>query len=65
MKEALKWIGRYLSREWLLAILVIWLSYQLAMADKLTTQWTAALGVAATYITKMTIEKVKNGKSGQ
>jgi len=64
MRYFLKWFGRYFSREWLLAVAVIWLSYKLAQAGQLSTQWTAVLGVAATYIGKMGWEKVRNGKSG-
>ena len=56
----LKWLGKYLSREFILTAARLWLTYNLAVNDQLSTAWIAALGTIVTFPGARTYQK-KNG----
>jgi hypothetical protein len=57
MKSILEWIMRYCAREFLLPAWVVWLSYQLLMADKMKPEWAAVVLPVAVYVLKRTPKK--------
>jgi len=64
VKAFVLWFGKFLSREFLLAVITTHYSYQLAQGGKLVSEWTAVLGVVAVYMAKRGYENVKsNGKA--
>ncbi|MFQ5452352.1 MAG: hypothetical protein ACE5DQ_02195 [Candidatus Paceibacterota bacterium] len=56
-----RWLGKYLSREFILTAAGLWLTYNLAITDKLTTEWIAALGTIVAFLGGRTIQKRNGG----